>query len=261
MAIVKLDHATHTYTDETGRKYLSVSKLLEMVSEKFDVEKMAPLTAKKMGVSVAEVKDDWDKKRDGAATHGTRIHNSLEDYANNFSVKEEDNELLPVVKSINAEFKDYARAYNEVILHSEGYGVAGTTDKLLWTSTHPNSVVDLADYKTNVRNGIQYESKYKKYLLGPVDHLQDCNYNKYCLQLSIYAYMFQLATGRKIGKLYIIYIPPTDMLQWRKIPVPYMALEARAILDYYKSMRSVAIDTVFEEVKPVANEPVLTPAW
>lgn len=236
---VKLEPVAHKYFDQYGTEYISVSKLLSLVSEKFDAERMAVFTARKQGKTVEQVLAEWDKIRDDAANHGTRIHNALERYEKeNGLVLPEDRDLTEMIESVMQIYRSYPKSFSELCLWHDEYKVAGTTDKLCYTANSKTCTVDFYDYKTNLSKGITYDSKYNKYLLDPVSHLQDCSYNKYALQLSLYALFFEYKTGRKIGKLNLIYIPPTNYLDWKLIPMPYMKLEAMAILNHYKNSLS-----------------------
>jgi hypothetical protein len=241
--IVTLEPVAHKYFDQFGNEYTSVSKVLESVKNKFDHDgRILKATAAKRGMKECDLAAEWELNKNKACDHGTRIHNALERYQNEFKLLPEEEDLSPVVKSITNLFSEYGRTYQEAVLHSENYMVAGTADKVCWKSTKKDSIIDIFDYKTNISKGIVYEDTYKKYLKGPVSHLMDCNFNIYSLQLSIYAHMIQLSTGRPIGKLGIIYIPPHDFMQWKVIPVPYMKLEAAAVLEYFASIPKVVTE-------------------
>jgi hypothetical protein len=238
--IVTLEPNQHRYFDQFLNEYTSVSKVLECVKNKFDPDgKILKATAAKRGISPEELQAEWKGKGKVATDHGTRIHNALERYQQTFAILPEDMDLEPLIKSISSLYSDYGRTYEEFVIHSEHYMVAGTADKVCWKSTKKESIIDIYDYKTNISKGIQYEDTYKKYLKGPVSHLMDCNFNTYALQLSIYAHMLQLTTGRPIGRLNIVFIPPNDFLSWKLIPVPFMKLEAAAVLDYFMSIPKV----------------------
>jgi hypothetical protein len=71
----------------------------------------------------------------------------------------------------------------------------------------------------------------------PVEHLEDCNYNHYALQLSLYALMIELWFKVKIGRLTILYI--SLQMQWTEYPVPYMRSEAMDIMKYVSGQRSL----------------------
>jgi hypothetical protein len=241
--IVTLEPNQHRYFDQFGNEYTSVSKVLECVKNKFDPDgRILKASAAKRGISPEELQAEWKGKGKTATDHGTRIHNALERFQQTFTILPEDADLEPLVKSINGLFFNYGITYEELVIHSEAYMVAGTADKVCWKSVKKDSAIDIFDYKTNISKGIQYEDSYRKYLKGPVSHLMDCNFNTYSLQLSLYAHMLQLTTGRPIGRLGIVFIPPGDFLSWKLIPVPYMKLEAAALLDYFASIPKVVED-------------------
>jgi len=99
--------------------------------------------------------------------------------------------------------------------------------------------MDFYDYKTNLSQGIRYDSigwnknpikHYNRFMFSPLNHLEDCNYNKYAMQLSSYAYMAEITYGVKVGKLFIIFIwLDGTKYKYKFIPVPYMRMEAAAI--------------------------------
>ncbi len=243
--IVTLDEATHTYTDNLGRTYLSVSKFLDLFSKKFDREGVSKASAKKAGISQEEILAQWDHKRDSAIDHGNRIHDSLENYMKTTEISPENNDLKPMILSIAKDMSSYYRCYSEEIIFNQEHLIAGKTDNRLQCTSHKNSVIDFSDFKTNLSKGIQFKNTYGQYMLGPLSHLSDCNYNKYSLQLSTYAHLYQVNTGCKIGQLYIIFIPPNNPLAWYKIPVPYMRAE---VLDMLEWRFNNAIETYLPEV-------------
>jgi len=229
---VYLDKESHRYYDRDGREYESVSRFIGRFSKPFDRELISRMSAKKKGVSQDSLLAEWDKKRDDSIDHGNRIHDALEKFEKTTLIDPSNEDLRPMILSVNSVYKDYYRRHAEVILYDSEELIAGTTDKLLQTTSHKNCVIDFDDFKTNLKKGIQYKNEYGNYMLGPVSHLMDCNYNKYALQLSIYAYLFQKKTGRKIGALNLMFIPPTDMLGYKRIPTPYLKAEVEAMFEY-----------------------------
>jgi hypothetical protein len=224
---VQLEPVSHKYYDGEGKQYISVSKVLSLLSEKFE-DTIAYARASD------ETRAEWKKKGKDAADHGTNIHNALELYNKTGQILIENAHLEEAIKSIIGEYKEYHQSHDEVCLYNEEYRIAGTTDKICVLSNRKDSDVDLADFKTNISKGIYYYSDYKKRLFSPFDHLQDCNYVKYSFQLSIYAYFFECLTGRRVRQLYIHFIPPHDMLQHKKIPVMYMKNDVKLLLETYR---------------------------
>ena len=81
-------------------------------------------------------------------------------------------------------------------------------------------------------------SEYNQWLKKPVSHLSDCQYNVYSLQLSIYAYMIQMQTKKKIGRLALFYLNPEKDYEFEVIPIPYLGKEAKAVLDYWLEVQN-----------------------
>lgn len=231
-SFVKLEPISHTYKDGDGQEYLSVSKFLGLFSKKFDREGISKMSATKKGVSQESILKEWDKKRDDSIDHGNRIHLALERFETSAVILPEDEDLRPMILSVANDYKHYYRVHQEVCLYDTEFKIAGTSDKVLQCTSHPKSVFDIADYKTNLSKGIQFKNDYGQYMLGPLSHLQDCNYNKYALQLSVYAYLLQKKTGCKIGQLSIHYIPAHNYLQHIKYPVPFMLREVEDMLKW-----------------------------
>ena len=65
-----------------------------------------------------------------------------------------------------------------------------------------------------------------------MDHLDDCQYNIYSLQLSVYAYFYEQESKRKCRSLNLLYFDRNSKT-FMKYPVPYMKMEAIAILENY----------------------------
>jgi len=70
-------------------------------------------------------------------------------------------------------------------------------------------------------------------LLKPFDHLQNCQWSVYTLQLSTYAYMYELETGRKCRHIWIGYWDKEKETMTR-IPIMYLKTEAKKLLEMYK---------------------------
>jgi hypothetical protein len=223
---ITFDEATHTYKGADGLAYKSVSKVIESIKNKFDTERMSKATATKMGVTQEDVLKIWDAKKDSSIVWGNTIHNALELYHKEM-VLPADEGLKQMVLDISEKFlSGWSRQYEEMVLHSVKYGIAGTADKILLRSSR-NNIMDIRDYKTNEARGIEYVNKYNKFCLAPLQHLEDCNFNHYALQQSIYGVMLE-EQGYRIGNLGIIFIDKN--LQGTLIPVPYMRLEAIEIM-------------------------------
>ena len=245
---------THQYFGSDNKEYKSVSNVLNTIKNPFDKDGISRAIAKRDGVDQKDILKEWDNKRIVASDYGTTIHNGLEDYFNAKKVSDKKIEQLGI--SFSKELKEYYKISTEKILYDREFLIAGTTDLLLdrqkVTSSTNGWVVDLMDYKTNIENGIYFDSiyrkngttkHYKKFLLSPLEHLEECNYNIYALQLSSYGRMLEKTYGIKIGKLFIVWIrfdKNLNKFDYTMIPVPYMKYEVDALFKSYSTLKKVA---------------------
>lgn len=236
---VTLEPKSHRYFHKNGKEFESLSRVRGCIKEAFQSDMLSSIIAKKEGRSKESVLAEWKGKGDVAANHGTRIHEALERYEKSAIILPEDGHLRPMILALTSEYSEMYQVHQEVCLYDEEYEIAGTADHIIETTKHKSSILNIDDYKTNISKGIYFESKYKKYLLGPFSHVMDTNYYDYSLQLSCYAYMAEKLTGRKIGTLSIVFIPPNNPLAYKRIPVNYMKMEVIALFNYYKEQKHI----------------------
>lgn len=241
--LVYIDKKSHRYFNrETGQELISWSRFIENFFPKFDSRKISAMCAGKgkyAGMSQDDVLAEWDGKRNAAADHGTRIHDTLEYFSKNFKIKPGCEDLEPMVLSVFAEYKEYSKIYPEEVLYYSDI-LAGTPDNIFFVDHTPNSPFDIEDFKTNLDKGIEFVPSKKvkeKWCLYPIEHLPNCSYTKYALQLSMYAYMFECISGRKCRQLRIRFIPPEDKLRHICIPVPYLKNDVMNMIAEYENIK------------------------
>jgi hypothetical protein len=247
---VYLEPKSHRYFNRSGDEYTSISKFRAQFKEPFN-KSVAYACAGKgdyIDMTAEQVLQHWEDYGNERADVGTRIHEAIELFFDTATTKPEDAHFRPFLLNIVSQYKGYWRTYNEVIVHDDEHMLAGTMDKPLVTTSHKNSIIDITDWKTNIK-GIHQKDLDKhgkpknKYMLHCLDHLMDSKYNDYAIQLSIYAYILQKQTGRRIGQLNIHYINPENPLINYKIPVPYMKLEVEAMFKFNKEKPVAGIIT------------------
>jgi len=94
---------------------------------------------------------------------------------------------------------------------------------------HKKDTFTVGDFKTNKK--FNFTSKYCESLLSPVEHLHNCEFNVYALQLSIYAYMYEKLTKKKCRGLVIFYL---ENGKWVSVSCNYLKNDVIAILSDYK---------------------------
>lgn len=221
--MVKLNLKDHTYYDEEGYNYNSVTKLIKIFEPPFDPEKkIITKIAKRENVDVKTIQDKWDKKRIDAASRGTEIHKILETYIKTNTYLPENQSLINTFNKI----KFNGELDQEVILSNKSKLIAGTADVIEKVKTKESFKYNIWDFKTNEK--FTFNSPYDNRFSKPLDGLEDCLYNKYALQLSFYAWLLE-QESKIIGSLNIVWFE--SRFSMKIFPVPYMRHEILAILE------------------------------
>jgi len=238
---VYLEPIEHVYIHrDSGKRYSSVTQTIHNLVNPFDEEAVAeaiskqPLSRRKPiyhNMTKELILEYWQQLNDEANEYGTLIHELIEDYLY------KDGLLFPKVDL----HKRILRAYDaldvdegeciwpERIMFSEEHELAGTADLIIDID---DVYFDVGDWKTNKEFNF-YDSFGHKTMKKPLDHLQDCHYSIYTVQLSIYAYMYELETGRKCRQMWIGYWD-REKETIIKIPIMYLKNEAKKVLDLHK---------------------------
>jgi hypothetical protein len=223
---VKFDEKSHTYRNsETKEIYTSATQLISKFKKPFDSNFHAERVAKREGVTKEFVLEMWELEKEKSIVRGKNYHLLLENYVR-FGETVEDYTWL--YKSFEKQREllvgNCKTVHAEKLLWNHEYKVAGTCDLMY---EHDNSF-SILDYKTN--KVITAYSKYGEYLLSPLDFLSYCEYNVYALQLSIYAYLNEKLTNKKVRNLHILYLNEDKFISFN---VPYMKLEVELMLETY----------------------------
>lgn len=227
----------HKYVDLDGIDYVSVTMFLKTFQEYVDWDEVAEKKAKKMndGTTKKQLLEQWKNKRDKAALRGTNYHKQKEEevLASGGTVVGYDT-ISGVKHDPSMELTDNT-TYVEKIIWSKRYGVCGTADLVEVV----DGKINIKDYKTNEK--LDFESwrhprtKQSKRLLSPVQHLDDCNFNLYQLQVNLYMYMLlQQNRKLKMGKMeidHIVFDENNVYKETRVYPIMNMQREAKNMLD------------------------------
>lgn len=219
MSIV-FNAADHSYksieADEI--KWISVTSLVSSLKEPFDATAVAQRVSKSKkskwyGIAPDKIIELWNNESDRAVTLGTFYHNQREADICSLSSIEKEGIPIPIYSPIlDGEIKKAPNqkltdgVYPEHMVYLKSIGICGQSDLVEVV----NGKIYIIDYKTNKE--IKKESfkdweGVSKKMLSPVLHLDDCNFNHYSLQLSIYMYiMLKHNPKYKAGDMYIHHI-------------------------------------------------------
>lgn len=240
---VYLEPKEHVYIHrDTGIKYTSVTKVLSSIEPHFESESIAEAIVRQsdsakqeryIGMNKDEILDYWQMLNDTANEYGTFVHETIEEYLLNQKWFFPDNDLQKKIIAGYESLKidEGITMWPERIMFSSEYELAGTGDLIIDID---DEFFDVGDYKTNAE--FNYFNKFGfKTLLSPFEHLQDCQYSIYTLQLSTYALMYQMEYPHKKCRQIWIGYWDKESETMSKIPVMYLKSEAMKLLKLHKS--------------------------
>lgn len=207
---MKFIELSHKYLDEEDRDYVPVTSFIKSFQAYVDWDTIADVKAKKLGnITKEELLQQWADKRNKGAERGTLFHKMKEDEL----LSKGDPRIVGYSTDAHAGTKvdssmllEDNTTYVEKMIWSKRFGVCGTADLVEVVG----GKINIKDYKTNEK--LDFES-YKhwrdgsKRLLFPVQHLDDCNFNVYQLQVNCYMYMLlQQNRHLKMGNMEVLHI-------------------------------------------------------
>jgi ATP-dependent exoDNAse (exonuclease V) beta subunit len=210
----------HSYTsiDNNDIKWVSVTKLVSNFKEPFDAEGVAAKVSKNKkskwyGKTAKEIQAAWKEESERAMELGTFYHNQREADLCSLASIEKEGVTLPIYTPIEKDGVKHAPdqklspgIYPEHMVYLKSAGICGQSDLVEVVGDK----VNIIDYKSNKKieteSFVNWEGLSKK-MLFPVNHLDDCNYYHYALQLSIYMYIILKHNPKlKPGNIYIHHV-------------------------------------------------------
>ena len=201
--MIKFEDEGHKYSnldEEDIFQWVSVTKLVGCFKQPFDEYEVAEKCSKKktgkyVGKTVDEILELWAKERKRAEKLGTWYHNQREGDMLQFNTVTRNGVVLPIVSPDVRNGIKYAPVqkignglYPEHFVYLRSASICGQADRVEVVDHR----LDVYDYKTNKEvktRGHEFWDGTRKMMTGPLRHLEDCEFNHYALQLSIYMYI------------------------------------------------------------------------
>lgn len=182
-------------------------------------------------VTPQDIELEWEAKATKGKERGTYTHLVLENLfmGKSFDSLSEHKELEEAAKNFYQDYKDILIPVRlEALVRDHDFKLAGQVDGIfLWEGKYV-----IIDYKTDKKlEKSNYFSRFKE----PLANLDDCNYNKYCLQLSLYKYIVEKNSDIKIDKLYIVWLKPEG--KYDLVPITYKENEVKKMLNIHTQNR------------------------
>ncbi len=223
---ISLKKDTHEYKLSThpNIRFTSVTTFVEQFFEGFDAKKIASKLianySKYSNFTVESLIAEWKQKAD----YGTHVHNEIESW---IKKKIQPKEL----KSINGknwlenyQGKSNSDIFSEVIIYSTELKIAGTIDII--AKDNSTGSYELIDWKTSRKiDRNSYKNKMGTHIT--TNHVMDCNFYHYSLQLSLYRYILEKYYDFNIKNQLIIHLKDDGA---DALVAPYMKNEIIAML-------------------------------
>jgi hypothetical protein len=263
------DHKYISIDERDPIDWISVTRLIHYFKEPFDKIKQADACSKGKNpkynkMTPEEIITLWDSENKRAINLGSWYHDQRERdvlACNTITRKGKEltivNPLMDGLVKLAPDQQLVEGIYPEHLVYLKSAGVCGQADRIEVV----DEFIDVYDYKTNKEikiEGFVNKAGKKKKMLGPLAHLDECNYNEYALQLSTYMYiMCKHNFNLKPGKIQLDHIEfEIDHLDKNGYPVvatdamgdplvkkvtpyelPYMKKEVIAMFKYVQEHR------------------------
>jgi hypothetical protein len=211
--------ANHIYIVNNSHLYTSVSTLIDRFFP-FDKEGAAIRVSKTRGITVEEALHDFENaKTQGTILH-SYIHNFLQSDGND--IPDINPEIQPAFNQFK-HFRDTHLADKEIYrtewaIYDEDAGIAGTCDLVVVNEDGTYTLYDWKRTKGIWRTGFEGQTG-----IGIFSDMQNCNFNKYSLQLNLYKQILERKYKLNISKSYIVQFYPLEN--------PYELIEANVLSD------------------------------
>jgi hypothetical protein len=213
------DHTYRSIDGAEGIDWISVTTIISSLKKGFDAKVVAARVSKNkrskwFGIDPKDIEAIWKNEADRATTLGTYYHNQREDDLCSLASMEREGVTIPVIApSGENDGIRYAPLqkldsgiYPEHMVYLRSAGICGQSDLVEVV----NGKVNIIDYKTNKEIKTEAFTNWEgvtEKMLDPVSHLDDCNFNHYALQLSIYMYVILKHNPKlKPGRIFIHHI-------------------------------------------------------
>ena len=242
---ISFEPVSHTYQiqfEDHAETFISATTIIHKYFPHFDEEKVIAKMMKSstwskspyFGKTVEEIKAQWEENRVQAANKGTQVHDWIENfYLGGKKAPCEEAEKSKSFQNFLEFEKDYGwMPYRtEWRVFTEEFKVAGSIDIIFEGSDGDPNKIKVYDWKNSKE--IKTENRYEKGY-EPLQHLPNCNFYHYSMQLNLYKWILEHHYGKKVEEMGLI-IVHENYPTYLKYDVKDMQKEVQAMLEHYRS--------------------------
>jgi hypothetical protein len=201
------DDESHTYGIDEYIFPISGTGWIKKWAKEFDpTGDITRRCASNRGLTVEQMESEWKEISDRACDIGVEFHEYMEATAlgEPYEYRYEYTHLSIMGEDYWTDYfvnGDYTMIETEFIVGDRKLEVAGQGDGLVHSMEKGLGIID---YKTS--KDINKFSKYRNKMLGIFKDLPECNFIKYSIQISLYAYLLEKNTGIRVDFMEIVWI-------------------------------------------------------
>lgn len=173
---------------------LRVTEVINKYKQPFDSDYWSCVKAMQRGITQEEILAEWKVKGDKGRERGTICHSFIENYWKNPDpgLKREPQyaPYIDICDSIISFYNEYSPGLKlmaqELQVVDKEYSIGGTIDSIFYSKKLKQLI--MLDWKTGKKID---KIGYNKYMKKPINHLIDCTFIHYSLQLSQYRNMLE----------------------------------------------------------------------
>jgi hypothetical protein len=211
---IDFNEADHIYAIDGEFGYTSVTQYLHGLFEQFNEDLIISrmMNSKRFsksayaGMTVGEIKDQWETNRVTASDAGTKLHADIEHFYND-APRENTSKEYGFFLDFADKFSHLRPYRTEWCVFDTNLKLAGSIDMVFYNEI--TGKYDIYDWKRC--KCIEKTSKWGKWSTHPlIDYVPDTNFWHYCLQLNVYKTLLEMNYGLEIDELYIVCLHPNQ---------------------------------------------------
>ena len=183
--------------------------------------------SKYYGMTRPQIKQAWQVKRVSASQQGTALHKDIEKFYNGMEVTNTSSEYQFFLKFQRdlVETAGLQPYRTEWEIFDEELELAGSIDMIYQADPSDPDTLVMYDWKRcgDIKMDNRFETGFP-----PLQHLPNCNFWTYSLQLNTYKAILERKYGKKIKEMNLLWLHP-DNDSYRKVKVPHMESEIEEI--------------------------------
>lgn len=235
---IEFDEPTHRYTvNGTSAGWSSCTGFLHSFFPHFDpdatIRKMMKSPKwpqnKYYGMTAEEIKTQWSNSGKDASEAGTAMHLGIEMFHNGAE------HLIDPAAKDSVEWRYFQKYWKECgddlepyrtewEVWSEEHKLAGSIDMIYRRKSDGKFVIYDWKRSKDIKTGNDFENGYP-----PLNHLPNCNYWHYTLQLNVYKWFLETFYGLEVVDLYLIILHP-DNTNYRRLRLNILEEEVQDML-------------------------------